>query len=179
MNQGGSAGSLNRIGIPVNEAMKKIFALLVAAMMVVFVTACGDTNTGKEETEQKVETAEPAPETKPSGIQDDGMGDDPSFGEGIGEVVALSDEEKGYVAAQTTKTWLEMSREKKDDLVVLIGRWLEDSSGFIVKDYDDLVVMLDRQMEQYSKNSVDESVLATVCDISGAAMPADVPGRAG
>jgi hypothetical protein len=70
-------------------------------------------------------------------------------------------------------TWLEMTPAEKDDLVALVGRWLEDSSGFIVEDYDDLVVMLDHQMEQYFKNGVNEGVLATVCDICSAAMPAD------
>ena len=145
--------------------------------------ACGNANSIKEDMAQKEPTTENKPSstenTRPSGIQDDGRGEDPSFGEGIGEVIALSDAEKEYVAAQTTNTWLEMSQEKKDELVVLIGRWLEDASGFIVKDYEDLVVMLDRQMEQYFKNNVSEGVLDTVCDISGAAMPTDVSNRVG
>jgi hypothetical protein len=104
-------------------------------------------------------------EEKPSGINEDGMGEDPNFGEGIGEVVALSDEEREYVQKQTTNSWLDMTEEAKDELVVLIGRWLEESSGYIVPDYDDLVAMLDHQMEQYYRNGVDESVYNTVCDI--------------
>lgn len=68
---------------------------------------------------------------------------------------------------QTTNTWLEMSRKEKDDLVALVGRSLEANYSFIVEDYDDLVVMLDHQMEQYYKNGVNESVLVTVCDSYG------------
>ena len=64
-------------------------------------------------------------------------------------------------------TWLEMSRKEKDDLVALVGRSLEANYSFIVEDYDDLVVMLDHQMEQYYKNGVNESVLVTVCDSYG------------
>ena len=65
------------------------------------------------------------------------------IGEGIGEVVALSDEEREYVQKQTTNSWLDMTEEAKDELVVLIGRWLEESSGYIVPDYDDLVAEAD------------------------------------
>ena len=71
------------------------------------------------------EQPEVQPEEKPSGIHEDGMGYDPDYGEGIGEVIALSDEEKSYVLTQTTNTWLEMEKTEKDELVVLIGRWLE------------------------------------------------------
>ena len=111
-------------------------------------TGCGG---GEQEpvVPEKDAQEEAAPVDKaPSGIQDDGIGDDPTFGEGIGEVIALSDEEKAYMLAQTTDTWLEMSRQEKDELVVLIGRWMEEITGFIVEDYDDMVVVLDRQMEQ-------------------------------
>ena len=171
-------------GFIAKGTMKRIFTALMALMLVVSMTACGG-GKGTEDTNPKTETTEPAPETKssgtadvntskkPSGVQDDGIGDDPSHGEGIGEVVALSEEEKAYVIAQTTNTWLDLSPIEKDDLVALIGRWLEDSSGYIVEDYDDLVVMLDHQMEQYFKNGVNEGVLATVCDICSAAMPDD------
>ena len=95
------------------------------------------------------------------------MGDDPAFGEGIGEVVALNPDEERYMLSQTTNTWLKMEQGEKGDLVALVGRSLEDTYGFVVKDFDELVVMLDRQMEQYYKNGVDEGVLATVCDIYG------------
>ena len=95
------------------------------------------------------------------------MGEDPSYGEGIGEVIALSEEETAYMMAQTTNTWLEMSPQEKDDLVVLVGRSLEDSHGFVVPDYEDMVAMLDHQMEQYYRNGVDENVLDVACDIYG------------
>ena len=168
-------------GFTAKGTMKRIFTALMALMLVVSMTACGGSDAGKESTGPKDEATQPitdqppsaTPDEKPSGIQDDGIGEDPTFGEGIGEVVALSEEEKAYVIAQTTNTWLELSPIEKDDLVVLIGRWLEDSSGFIVESYEDLVVMLDHQMEQYFKNGVNESVLATVCDICSAAMPDD------
>ena len=123
--------------------------------------------------EPEVETEET--ETKPSGVWEDGMGEDPSYGEGIGEVIALSDEEKLYVMAQDTNTWLEMSQEEKDDLVVLMGRWMEDVTGYIVEDYDDMVKVLDHQMEQYFKNGVNEGVMKTVGDIYQVAMPLDDP----
>ena len=102
-----------------------------------------------------------------SGINDDGIGYDPNHGEGIGEVIALTPEEESYMLAQTTNTWLEMSQQDKDDLVVLIGRSLEASHNYIVADYDELVMMLDNQTEKYFRNGVDESVLATVKDILG------------
>ena len=157
--------------------MKRISVLLLALTMVLSMTACGGSGTGSKSTEApSTGTTEPAPApSKPSGVDEDGMGEDPNHGEGIGEVIALSDGEKEYVSAQTTNTWLEMSDQEKDELVVLVGRWLEDASGFVVEDYDDLVVMLDRQMEQYFKNGVNEGLLATVCDILGADMPADAP----
>lgn len=163
--------------------MKKIFVLLMALMLAVFMAACGGSK-AEEKSETDTKTEEPAHEQEeadvekeeigeeqPSGVQDDGRGEDPSFGEGIGEVVALSDDEKAYVLAQTTNSWLALSQMEKDDLVVLMGRWLEESSGFIVEDYDDLVAMLDHQMEQYYRNSVDEDVLVTVCDICGIGLP--------
>ena len=102
-----------------------------------------------------------------SGINDDGIGYDPNHGEGIGEVIALTPEEESYMLAQTTNTWLEMSQQDKDDLVVLIGRSLEASHNYIVADYDELVMMLDNQTEKYFRNGVDESVLATVKGIFG------------
>lgn len=156
----------------------------MALLLTVFVTACGGTEAEKEpavsETTAKTEEAAPKQETakvtepvverKPSGVQDDGRGEDPAFGEGIGEVVALSEEELAYMMAQTTNSWLELSQTEKDDLVVLVGRYLEEATGFIVPDYDELVAMLDHQMEQYYRNSVDESVLVTVCDMFGLAV---------
>lgn len=110
----------------------------------------------QEETSQD-DAGDVQEENEPSGIEDDG----------IGEVVSLTAEEKTYVLGQTTNTWLELSQEEKDELVVLIGRWWEACEGYIVEDYDDMVVVLDHQMEQYYSNNVDEGLMSTACDIYG------------
>lgn len=164
--------------------MKKMFVWMMALVLTLSLAACGgsEAEKGPAVPESDPQTEEPAPEQEvsgveedgigeeqPSGVQDDGMGEDPSYGEGIGEVVALTPEEESYMLAQTTNTWLELSQSEKDDLVVLIGRTLEASCGFIVEDYDELVAMLDHQMETYYRNGVDEGVLATVRDIFGLA----------
>ena len=140
--------------------MKKMIALMMALILCLSLAACQASQQESTAPEQTTENKESL-----SGINDDGMGDDPTFGEGIGEVVALTPEEESYMMKQTTNSWLEMSEQEKDDLVVLIGRYLEDSQGFIVEDYDDLIKMLDHQMEQYYRNKVDENVLATVRDV--------------
>jgi len=101
------------------------------------------------------EGAKESIEKEPEGIQADGKG----------EVIPLSKEEKTYVLEQTTESWLEMDRDAKDALVVLIGRWREECENVIIEDYDDMVKVIDHQMEQYSKNGVDESLFVTVCDI--------------
>ena len=157
------------------RTMKRLFVLILALMFTLSMTACSSSKQGPAAPEKDTQ-AEVAPSDKaPSGIQDDGIGDDPSFGEGIGEVIALSDEEKAYMLTQTTNTWLNMSQQEKDDLVVLIGRWMEEITGFIVEDYDDMVVKLDHQMEQYYKNGVNESVVRTAGDIYSVALPLDDP----
>ena len=117
--------------------MKKLFAAIVLMALVFSLTACGAEQASKLE----------------------------DSGEGIGEVITLTEEERTYVEEQTTNSWLELTETEKDDLVVLIGRCLEADEEYIVEDYDELVDMLDHQMEQYSKNDVDESVLDTVYDI--------------
>lgn len=86
-------------------------------------------------------------------------------GEGIGQTSVLSDSEMAYLQAQTTNTWLKMSDMEKSDFVVLIGRWLESEKNYIIEDYDEFQFMLNRQMEQYFRYSVDEGVLDTVLDI--------------
>lgn len=163
--------------------MKRFLTILTALALALSVTACGnsgsDTPAPQPESPPKQEVTTPAPapgsveepvlDTPPSGIWEDGMGDDPMYGEGIGEVIALTEAEQDYMLSQTTNTWLELTQIEKDDLVVLVGRWLEDTSGFIVPDYDELILMLDRQMEQYFRNGVDEGVLSTVKDIYGLA----------
>lgn len=85
--------------------------------------------------------------------------------DGIGTVVPLTDEEKTYLLSVTTEKWLDMSKEDKDALVVLIGRWREYCENIIVEDYDDMVKVIDHQMEQYFKNGVNESLFDTVCEI--------------
>lgn len=128
-----------------------------------------DTEVSDAEIQQDTEVSNGEEETHISGINDDGIGGDPSdmTGEGIGEVIALSEEEKAYVLEQTTNSWLELSQIEKDDLVVLIGRWWEDCEDYIVEDYDDMIAVLDHQMEQYYRNSVDAGVMETACDIYG------------
>ena len=146
-----------------------MFALILVLVFALSMTACGGSRQETAASEQDAETEEVTDADAPAGIEEDGIGEDPSFGEGIGEVVALTPDEESYMLAQTTNSWLEMTQQQKDDLVVLVGRTLEASNGFIVEDYDDLVTMLDHQMEQYSKNGVDEGVLDTVRDIFGLA----------
>lgn len=101
------------------------------------------------------------------GIAEDGIGEKPDGinADGIGSVIPLTMEEMTYVLEQTTETWLAMTDEEKDSLVVLIGRWWEDYENVIVEDYDEMVECLNHQMEQYHKNGVDENLFVTVCDI--------------
>ena len=142
--------------------MKKIFMMVLMLACTLSLTACG--NSKKEEMVSKqeiqVETEDKSipnvaedEEIKEeisgiqddgkgeenSGLNDDGIGYDPYHGEGIGGVIALTPEEESYMRAQTTNTWLEMSKQDKDDLVVLIGRTLEYAHNYIVADYDELV----------------------------------------
>lgn len=142
--------------------MKKITALIIATIMVFTICACGGgekapvKDNSEEITENNsVDTAKESIEKEPEGIQADGKG----------EVIPLSKEEKTYVLEQTTESWLAMDRDAKDALVVLIGRWREECENVIIEDYDDMVEVIDHQMEQYSKNGVDESLFVTVCDI--------------
>ena len=116
-------------------------------------------------TEDFLSVNESSIEEEPAGINEDGIGEDINFGEGIGEVVPLNEEERTYMQTQTTNSWLEMTEMEKSDLVVLIGRYLEETKNYIVEDYDALVGMLDHQMEQYYRYNVNESVFNTVIDI--------------
>ena len=167
--------------LPCRIPMKRILTILVAVALTLSVTACGKKTeeapapqpAPQPEVEVTIPTPapsepeQPAPEAKPSGIHEDG----------IGEVIALSDEEKARVLVQTTRTWLELYDEEKDELAVLVGRWLEADSGYIVADYDELIAMLDHQMETYFRNGLDVRVIETACDILGVPLPADVPAR--
>ena len=124
--------------------MKQIIAILMASLLAFSLTACrnSEPNTPPATTSPETGSSSPAPDSPaatkpeevPSGIQDDGIGDDPMHGEGIGEVIALSEDEKASVLSHSAYTWLELPQNQKDDLVVLMGRWLEDSSGYIVED---------------------------------------------
>lgn len=141
--------------------MKKIMLLTIATIMVFALSACkSEEKASVKDNLEVITEIEPAEKTEkaeetPGGIQEDGKG----------TVIPLSDAEKTYVLEQTTETWLAMSTDEKDAMVVLIGRWWEAVDGYIVEDYDDMVSVLDHQMEQYYKNKVDESVLETACDI--------------
>ncbi len=139
--------------------MKKIFMFVMAFAIVFSVSACAK----KEEavTEEKIEITE----EKPSGIEEDGIGEDASFGEGIGEVIAISDEDRAYIMDMSTNGWLEMTDEEKDEFTSLLGRWWEETEGYIVPDYDEMVMMLDRQCEQYFRYDVNENLYTTACDI--------------
>ena len=73
------------------RTMKKFLALILALVFALSATACG--GSGKQETvtpEKDTQTEVTPSDKAPSGIQDDGIGDDASFGEGIGEVIAFS-----------------------------------------------------------------------------------------
>ena len=101
------------------------------------------------------------------GLAEDGKGEAPAGvnADGKGDVVPLSYEEMEYVLAQETEDWLNMTKEEKDEYVILVGRWWEDYENLIVEDYDDMVKAVDHQMEQYHKNGVNDYVFYTICEI--------------
>lgn len=101
------------------------------------------------------------------GLAEDGKGEAPAGvnADGKGDVVPLSYEEMEYVLAQETEDWLTMTKEEKDEYVILVGRWWEDYENLIVEDYDDMVKVVDHQMEQYHKNGVNDYVFYTICEI--------------
>ena len=101
------------------------------------------------------------------GLAEDGKGEAPAGvnADGKGDVVPLSYEEMEYVLAQETEDWLNMTKEEKDEYVILVGRWWEDYENLIVEDYDDMVKVVDHQMEQYHKNGVNDYVFYTICEI--------------
>lgn len=101
------------------------------------------------------------------GLAEDGKGEAPAGvnADGKGDVVPLLYEEMEYVLAQKTEDWLNMTKEEKDEYVILVGRWWEDYENLIVEDYDDMVKVVDHQMEQYHKNGVNDYVFYTICEI--------------
>ena len=160
--------------------IRKSISIILSVLLLISIIACVkpdnknkveevsisdmESEIGQKDEKKAIEEEEKKEEVL-SGIQEDGIGEDPEFGEGIGEVIALSEEEQTYMLEQTTNSWLEMTEMEKDELVVLIGRWMEETRDYIVEDYDELIMMLDHQMEQYYRNGVDESVIITVFDI--------------
>lgn len=107
-------------------------------------------------------------EDRPSGVWDDGKGEDRPSGvwdDGIGDVVPLSYAEMTYVLEQTTNDWLAMSDAEKEEFVMMVGRWWEDYENIIVEDYEEMIDMLNHQCETYYRNKVNEFVFLTVCDI--------------
>ena len=101
------------------------------------------------------------------GLAEDGKGQAPDGvnADGKGDVVPLTMEEMTYVLEQTTNSWLIMSEEEKAELVSLIARWWEDYENIIVEDLDEMVFALQHQMEQYYRNSVNDYVFYTACEI--------------
>ncbi len=104
---------------------------------------------------------------EPGGTADDGIGEDLEGvdADGKGNVIPLTKEEMEYVLEQTTNSWLDMTQEEKEELVILVGRWWEDYENIIVEDYDDMIKVMDHQMETYYRNNVDANFFLTVCEI--------------
>ena len=92
-------------------------------------------------------------------------GEDIAAGEGIGETKPLSEEEINYVLSFQTKSWLELSVERKAYIVSLIGRWWDSVDHYIIEDYDAVLADIDHQMETYSRNNVNANVFETACEI--------------
>lgn len=95
----------------------------------------------------------------------EGKGEDIAAGEGIGETKPLSEEEINYVLSFQTKSWLELSVERKAYIVSLIGRWWGSVDHYIIEDYDAVLADIDHQMETYSRNNVNANVFETACEI--------------
>ena len=139
----------------------------MALVFTMSLTACGGK---KEETvaEQTAQT-EVVTESKEEGseIDVDGKGEDSSYGEGIGKAVPLNPEEERFMFEQDTNSWLKMGKSEKEELVSLIDRSMELWYGFVIPDYDELILRLDFQSEKYYRNGVNEKVLVTVCSMYG------------
>ena len=88
-------------------------------------------------------------------------------GEGIGETQPVTEDEKNYVLSIRTESWLDLEPEQKDEVLSIIARWWDLVDGYVVEDFDSVIADLDHQMETYFRNSVDEGILQTACDIYG------------
>lgn len=87
--------------------------------------------------------------------------------EGIGETQPVTEDEKNYVLSIRTESWLDLEPEQKDEVLSIIARWWDLVDGYVVEDFDSVLADLDHQMETYFRNSVDEGILQTACDIYG------------
>lgn len=96
----------------------------------------------------------------------EGIGED-GAGEGIGQSLPLTEDEKSYVLSIRTESWLDLEEEKKYEVLFLMARWWDIVDGYIVEDYDSTLADLDHQMGTYFRNGVDEGILQTACDIYG------------
>ncbi len=86
-------------------------------------------------------------------------------GEGIGVTLPVSASETNYVLSFQTKSWLDLKTEQKEKVISIMARWWEEVDGYIVEDFDAVLMDLDHQMETYYKNKVDAGVFETACDI--------------
>ena len=94
----------------------------------------------------------------------EGIGEE---GEGIGKSQPVTDEEINYVLSFRTKSWLALKQEQKEKVVSIMARWWDEVDGYVVEDFDAVLEDLNHQMETYFRNSVDEGVFQTACDIYG------------
>ncbi|MDD4690269.1 MAG: copper amine oxidase N-terminal domain-containing protein [Eubacteriales bacterium] len=89
-------------------------------------------------------------------------------GEGIGnDSQSLTTKDMQRVLDTTTNSWLKMTDKEKKEIATLINRWWFEYEGYEPADINEMIEVVDHQMEQYFKNSVDEGVFQTVCDIYG------------
>ncbi len=89
------------------------------------------------------------------------------IGEGIGESLPVTEDERNYVLSIRTQSWLDLKQEQKEEVVSIMARWWDVVDGYVVEDFDAVLADLDYQMGTYSRNSVDEGILQTACDIYG------------
>jgi len=94
----------------------------------------------------------------------EGIGED---GEGIGKSQPVTVDEINYVLSFRTKSWLALKKEQKEKVISIMARWWDMVDGYVVEDFDAVLADLDHQMETYFRNSVDEGIFQTACDIYG------------
>lgn len=94
----------------------------------------------------------------------EGIGEE---GEGIGKSLPVTEDEINYVLSFRTKSWLALKQDQKEKVISIMARWWDEVDGYVVEDFDAVLADLDHQMETYFRNSVDEGVFQTACDIYG------------